>query len=167
MSVHPVKNTSHDAAQSDRKSKQRSVTAEESAFFRSLLGGMPNAVLNNIAVASEQGASSVQMSGDLLSTLNENMLKAATTMRSPSSDTPPPAQPPATIDPQLLSLRVSTGPLAGMLLQAGWQGNKLNLQFSCPEGFDADRLRGQIEKIEAALAAGLGCDVAVQVKHGE
>lgn len=76
----------------------------------------------------------------------------------------PPAPAPA-LDAQTLELRVSLGPLAGLLVQASWQGQRLGLRLSAPAGALTERLQREGEPLAAVLSAALGVDVQLEVQH--
>ncbi|ERE19479.1 hypothetical protein [Pseudogulbenkiania ferrooxidans] len=79
---------------------------------------------------------------------------------------PPPPAPAAPVDSQALALRASTGPLAGLLVQAEWRGARLSLRLSAPAPELAGRLARERENLGAALSAALGVDVVVELGDG-
>lgn len=81
-------------------------------------------------------------------------------------DLPPPPAPAAPVDCQTLALRASTGPLAGLLVQAEWRGARLSLRLSAPAPELAGRLARERENLGAALSAALGVDVVVELGDG-
>ncbi|MEO2215997.1 hypothetical protein ABGV49_02815 [Chromobacterium vaccinii] len=81
-------------------------------------------------------------------------------------DLPPPPAPAAPVDSQSLALRASTGPLAGLLVQAEWRGQRLSLRLSTPAPELAGRLARERENLGAALSAALGVDVVVELGDG-
>lgn len=72
---------------------------------------------------------------------------------------------PAPLDSQMLNLRATTGPLAGLLLQANWQGARLNLRLSSPSIELNARLRRESQNLSSALSAALGLEVNVEVQR--
>lgn len=83
-----------------------------------------------------------------------------------STDLPPPPAFAAHVDNQTLALRASTGPLAGLLVQAEWRGARLSLRLSAPAPELAGRLARERENLGAALSAALGVDVVVELGDG-
>ncbi|AOZ52127.1 hypothetical protein [Chromobacterium vaccinii] len=81
-------------------------------------------------------------------------------------DLPPQPAPAAPVDNQALALRASTGPLAGLLVQAEWRGSRLSLRLSAPAPELAGRLARERENLGAALSAALGVDVVVELGDG-
>ncbi|MBJ7263455.1 MAG: hypothetical protein JHC61_06830 [Burkholderiaceae bacterium] len=69
------------------------------------------------------------------------------------------------VDGQTLTLRVSTGSLAGLIVQAEWGNRRLSLRLSAPEGPLAARLAREQRQLQTALSAALGGDVVVEVRH--
>lgn len=67
-----------------------------------------------------------------------------------------------TTDSQMLTLRASTGPLAGLLVHAEWRNQRLGLRLSAPDGTFNARLQRQVE---VALSAALGVEVIMEVLH--
>lgn len=72
---------------------------------------------------------------------------------------------PTVVDGQTLTLRASTGPLAGLFIQAEWRNQRLTLRLSAPEGPLADRLARQQRQLQTMLSSALGVDVVVDVRH--
>ncbi len=85
----------------------------------------------------------------------------------PRAETLLPHAPPQSLDEQTLALRASSGPLAGLIVQACWRGGGLGLRLSAPPGALAARLERERRNLEAALSAALGVDVALEVDHAQ
>lgn len=79
-----------------------------------------------------------------------------------------PLSPPrvSSLDAQTLELRVSQGPLAGLLVHASLQGSRLGLRLGAPPSALAERLQRGRGPLAATLSAALGVDVVVEV-HDE
>lgn len=69
------------------------------------------------------------------------------------------------IDGQTLTLRASTGPLAGLLVQAEWRNQRLSLRLSAPDGTLAARLEREQQQLSVALSVALGGEVVMEVRH--
>ena len=72
---------------------------------------------------------------------------------------------PAVVNDQTLTLRASTGPLAGLLVQAEWRNQRLSLRLSAPDGVLAACLARQQRQLQTVLSAALGVDIIVDVQH--
>ncbi|POA96910.1 MFS transporter [Chromobacterium sinusclupearum] len=83
----------------------------------------------------------------------------------PWAEAPLPHAPPQPIDERTLALRACSGPLAGLIVQACWQGGGLGLRLSAPPGALMARLERERRNLEAALSAALGVDVTLEVDH--
>ncbi len=144
-----VKKTENHPEHANTRYARKNLSAEEIERFRSLLGdGFEMPMLNN--------ATMVVPVKDTVAT-SKVAAKAADVTLPPAIITEP--------DQQILSLRVSTGPLAGMLIQASWQGNKLNLKFSDVETKLSERLNRESGNIGKALSEGFGCPVVIEVEN--
>lgn len=64
---------------------------------------------------------------------------------------------------ETLTLRASTGPLAGMVLEAEWRNRALRLRFSTPPGPRGDRLNRLREQLVGLLEEALGVEVVIEV----
>ncbi|MFB2874354.1 hypothetical protein [Aeromonas jandaei] len=69
--------------------------------------------------------------------------------------------------PDDLQLRAATGPLAGLMINAGWQGSRLVLRLGAPSAAMAQRLSGRGKALEETLTTLLAIPVTVEVEHEE
>ena len=90
---------------------------------------------------------------------------ACSTRASAAAAPPPPHPPPHALDAQTHEVRVSQGPLAGLLVQASLQGARLGLRLSVPPSVLAERLQRGRAPLAAALSAALGVDVELEVQR--
>ncbi|ARD40558.1 MFS transporter [Edwardsiella ictaluri] len=61
-----------------------------------------------------------------------------------------------------LQLRAASGPLAGLMVTAGWHGGRLILRLSAPSGALRDRLAQADDTLEVTLTNLLGIPVTVE-----
>lgn len=73
------------------------------------------------------------------------------------------ATPPDT--PEGLQLRAASGPLAGLMVTAGWHGGRLILRLSAPSGALRDRLAQTGDTLGATLSDLLGIPVTVETAY--
>ncbi len=69
--------------------------------------------------------------------------------------------------PETLQLRAASGPLAGLMINAGWQGGRLVMRLTAPSASVAQRLRGRGKGLEEALSSLLEIPVTVEVEHDD
>ncbi|QMS76428.1 hypothetical protein [Aeromonas veronii] len=80
----------------------------------------------------------------------------------PREQEPARARPPL---PETLQLRAASGPLAGLMINAGWQGGRLVMRLTAPSASVAQRLCGRGKGLEEALSSLLEIPVTVEVDH--
>ncbi|MFM0515213.1 hypothetical protein [Paraburkholderia sp. RL17-373-BIF-A] len=68
------------------------------------------------------------------------------------------------IDGETLTLRASTGPLAGLIVQAEWRGQRLTVRLFAPDNVMAARLGRDLRQMEATLGAALGMEIVMEVR---
>ncbi|AIJ09191.1 MULTISPECIES: hypothetical protein [Edwardsiella] len=64
-----------------------------------------------------------------------------------------------------LQLRAASGPLAGLMVTAGWHGGRLILRLSAPSGALRDRLAQTGDTLGATLSDLLGIPVTVETAY--
>lgn len=69
--------------------------------------------------------------------------------------------------PETLQLRAVSGPLAGLMINAGWQGGRLVMRLTAPSASVVQRLCGRGKGLEEALSTLLEIPVTVEVEHDD
>lgn len=69
--------------------------------------------------------------------------------------------------PETLQLRAASGPLAGLMINAGWQGGRLVIRLTAPSASVAQRLSERGKGLEEALSSLLEIPVTVKVEHDD
>lgn len=69
--------------------------------------------------------------------------------------------------PETLQLRAASGPLAGLMINAGWQGGRLVMRLTAPSASLAQRLCRRGKGLEEALSSLLEIPVTVEVVHDD
>ena len=143
------------------KERERPVDRRHARQFRDLLGDLPDPIAADVALYGPPASPSV------ISTENDDALEAAGAHPrfTASGEMGAHRVLSAAINNQTLTLRATSGPLAGMLIQAELRDKRLNLRLSAPEGPLAARLSRHHRQLQSALSAALGVDVVVDVHH--
>lgn len=92
--------------------------------------------------------------------------RAARAMPAPAPREQEPVRSPPPL-PETLQLRAASGPLAGLMINAGWQGGRLVMRLTAPSASVAQRLRGRGKGLEEALSSLLEIPVTVEVEHDD
>jgi hypothetical protein len=140
------------AARGTERDRQRAPDKRSVSRFKSMLD-QTVAMTNPMPMPFEQRQ-------PIASREDEDAGRASVKTRAPIADTPAPTTVllPAN-SAQTLALRASTGPLAGLVVQAGWRDDRLHLRVKAP----TDELRRRIAQHHGQLAKSLGDALGVTV----
>lgn len=66
---------------------------------------------------------------------------------------------------QSVLVKLCNGPLAGLVIQANWQGRRLDIKLSAPAGPTSKRLALEEHNLGMTLSTALGVEVSVKVEE--
>lgn len=137
------------------KGKQQHPGEDTAELFQAMLGDMPLSPLHSGAPLQhclDPSVSPIQTSG---SPIQIGPLREYESTRELSSL------------PETLQLRAVGGPLAGLMINAGWQGGRLVLRMIVPSVNAAQHLSKRGKALEDALSALLEISVTVEIDHDD
>lgn len=150
----------HTEPRTPNKEGERPTDQRKARLFQDLLDALPDPRTAAVALSAQL------MSSNLPSIDVDESAKVPSAQPIPPADSNVGARHPLpAIDGQTLTLRASTGPLAGLLVQAEWRNQRLSLRLSAPDGSLATRLERQQRALQTALSAALGVEVVIEVQH--
>lgn len=95
---------------------------------------------------------------------DDDASRAAVQTRARVADAPPPAAACVlSTDTQTLTLRASTGPLAGLIVQAHWRGNRLQVSVSASTDALKQRLAQHRDALIKTLGETLGIPITLEI----
>ncbi|QAU24333.1 MFS transporter [Dyella sp. M7H15-1] len=146
------------ASRGDERERQRSPDKHNVNRFKSMFD-------QAVALAGPAPASAQSWLPPTPPQHDDDTSRAAVNARPKVPDAPPPvAAPLPSVGTQALALRASTGPLAGLIVQANWYDNRLHLRVKAPTEALRQRIAQHGDALTETLSEALGVSVAVEVE---